>query len=1112
MKSHFLALIISAIFFGFVTEVSHASTYDIVKNANSEYVAEFNFLVKLKDGYSSGDLSTAVSGLGATIIHTYDHNDWYLVQFTSGNVDDNYDDLVNLDESDLATYDWLITPNQYTPTEALFEDEWPLTSTSGVPLNTNAHEAWSITRGLFDIGVLVLDSGWPDDNHNDWDDTAMQGKYPATDHAGNIIQFASATYGTPYVGNDDELGHATAMGGIISAEHNDEALCGIAPETYTVSANFLFRGQIGCERPMGLTSDALAALEWLLEWNDDPSFAVRFADNLDRIRVVNASWSYYRISDDADALFELISSQLNADDILFVASGGHHGLHQTDLLYFPARWADDADNILAVNGHEQNGDFCTWTNRSITGGNEPRYLIGGPSGNTQRYGQAEGWNCYGSPFEFDDSDILVDWYGEMSNYWDDINNPAGDAGYMGGTSVAAAHVSGVGALVLAQDPTLTAAEVRDILVESAVPGDPENGAGRVNALRALLRTPGNKTLEYDLHIPIDCYLVDNLVVPSGITLTLEPGVDMSFATNAQIQVQSGGKVKIQGTSVNPISMHGDGGAAWKGIASNGGQVTLEWVNMSDVGSAHPSVFAQNSVQLGETYPVYIANCDFEDRGVFIWGSPSLTTRMVNTTIHDVSVDAGLYLYNCNILFDNVSVHDCGYVNSYLKTITGTFYECSFEGQVSNYAVLCNVPTCSPNFYCCELTDMAPTAGSFQTTFFSATGCSPRIGGGILHCVIEDNSDFLVVIEGTGALPSISSTSNDFIQNNGSGQFMEWRSYPGTPTAYNVSGQYWSPTVALAEFSPANASYWNYSGAAGSANGICGSSMSAPAPGGHLALDDAVVDSLEAALDLEAEGEYQAAQDMFVALATNAENNSLKLQALSHVVTTQLHLETESSWIPEMLDEFIEGEESSYDAVVNATRIKAVYYLQQGDYTTAISLCNDLLSSELTEQDEIYVSIDLLSIQMSAGIVDAGGTLDGTLSANVPEELRVTSLAQGLSKEDELLRSLGAEGDAEPTNSPTVPGQFTLHQNYPNPFNPSTHIAFDLTEGAQVTLKVFNTMGQELATVVDRAMDAGHHTVMWDGKTTLGHDVATGVYVYQMKVGEFTDAKKMVLIR
>jgi photosystem II stability/assembly factor-like uncharacterized protein len=99
-----------------------------------------------------------------------------------------------------------------------------------------------------------------------------------------------------------------------------------------------------------------------------------------------------------------------------------------------------------------------------------------------------------------------------------------------------------------------------------------------------------------------------------------------------------------------------------------------------------------------------------------------------------------------------------------------------------------------------------------------------------------------------------------------------------------------------------------------------------------------------------------------------------------------------------------------------------------------------------------------------------------------------------------------------TDTKTVPTEYALEQNYPNPFNPSTTIHFALPERTAVTLKVYNVLGQEVATLVDGEMPAAFHSVAWLGTNKSGNQVATGLYFYRLTAGNFVEMKKMILAK
>ncbi|MBK9099654.1 MAG: T9SS type A sorting domain-containing protein [bacterium] len=85
--------------------------------------------------------------------------------------------------------------------------------------------------------------------------------------------------------------------------------------------------------------------------------------------------------------------------------------------------------------------------------------------------------------------------------------------------------------------------------------------------------------------------------------------------------------------------------------------------------------------------------------------------------------------------------------------------------------------------------------------------------------------------------------------------------------------------------------------------------------------------------------------------------------------------------------------------------------------------------------------------------------------------------------------------------------FNLMQNYPNPFNPSTVISYQLSVSGDVTLKVFDILGNEVATLVNELKPAGNYEVEFDASS-----LTSGVYFYKLQAGTFVDTKKMVLLK
>ena len=94
----------------------------------------------------------------------------------------------------------------------------------------------------------------------------------------------------------------------------------------------------------------------------------------------------------------------------------------------------------------------------------------------------------------------------------------------------------------------------------------------------------------------------------------------------------------------------------------------------------------------------------------------------------------------------------------------------------------------------------------------------------------------------------------------------------------------------------------------------------------------------------------------------------------------------------------------------------------------------------------------------------------------------------------------------------IPKTYCLYQNYPNPFNPETTIAFDLPENSDVEITIFNILGQKVITLTDKKYLAGSYKIIWDGMNEYHSLVASGIYVYRIRAGEFKAVKKLLLLR
>lgn len=161
-----------------------------------------------------------------------------------------------------------------------------------------------------------------------------------------------------------------------------------------------------------------------------------------------------------------------------------------------------------------------------------------------------------------------------------------------------------------------------------------------------------------------------------------------------------------------------------------------------------------------------------------------------------------------------------------------------------------------------------------------------------------------------------------------------------------------------------------------------------------------------------------------------------------------------------------------------------------------------LYDDLTLQEDVTLeSGSNLTIESESGTVTIAAA-SGTVTIGGPGG--ASKIAGGNNSGND---GSGDDGTGDTEDPQTVPEQFTLSNNYPNPFNPTTVISYQLPEASQVTLRVFDMLGREVAILVNGRVSAGEHEVQFDAS-----NLSSGLYIYRLQAGEFIQTKKMMLIK
>jgi len=201
-----------------------------------------------------------------------------------------------------------------------------------------------------------------------------------------------------------------------------------------------------------------------------------------------------------------------------------------------------------------------------------------------------------------------------------------------------------------------------------------------------------------------------------------------------------------------------------------------------------------------------------------------------------------------------------------------------------------------------------------------------------------------------------------------------------------------------------------------------------------------------------------------------------------------------------------GQESANDNAIGVTMAPDNGFVVAGRFYNTINFHNDMYVLKVDADGEPLWYYSFISNTHDEGVIayqlGAGPTyLFGTRAPSSSGEYR-----------DYWAIALASVLDADDSPAGAIPETFALSQNYPNPFNPSTRIDYTLAKRDHVNIVVYDLLGRQVATLVDRTESPGAHSVDWDGHDRQGNRVATGVYFYRLRVGDASETRSMLLLK
>ncbi len=205
-----------------------------------------------------------------------------------------------------------------------------------------------------------------------------------------------------------------------------------------------------------------------------------------------------------------------------------------------------------------------------------------------------------------------------------------------------------------------------------------------------------------------------------------------------------------------------------------------------------------------------------------------------------------------------------------------------------------------------------------------------------------------------------------------------------------------------------------------------------------------------------------------------------------------------------------------DGASSTNTVETHSYATPGTFTYTLTVTDNQGATDDLSGQVVISEQSRLTVQPSSGTIAAGSSQQITVafdSQGLPSgvydgHVRVTGNGGTV-----ILPLVLAVGSPVSVDEPQqLPRQFTLQQNYPNPFNPETIIRYSLPELSSVRIAIYNTLGQQVRLLRQTREPAGEYLVNWDGRNEAGERMPSGIYVYQIQAGTFTQARKMTLLQ
>jgi subtilisin family serine protease/tetratricopeptide (TPR) repeat protein len=850
-------------------------------------------------------------------------------------------------------------------------------------------------------------------------------------------------------GVKDKYGHGTHVAGIASAEtNNNTGISGVSWNTKLIIEKVLdFQG----------SGNSYSVYEGVVD------AVVKGA------KVINLSFG----STTDDPLFEsaiLYARSHNNGVLLVIAAGNYDQLNNPNkIVEYPAAYSTTYDNVIAVSATTSTDVLADY---SSTG---PEITVSAP-----------GDNIYSTLPNYQVT-LNLPPYSFQQNYDNDS-----------GTSMAAPFVSGLAGLILSKYSSLTPAQIRQAIELSAVDlgttgFDNLYGYGRINADKALhsLYVPQEfstiqvaitaATSGQTIYVTGSQTLSSNLTVPSGITLTIKSGATISLngysITTGYTSTSSGGTISEEtGVVVNGLtSTLFDSNNNIKGLFGGTIQAAINVVpsitGQSQYLKVSPGVHSGN-VTASNIINLYISSSTGSP--VIIQGNLSFSNCQ-GLNLYLISASS-LYLNNCPIsILRGVDLNLSGGQGLSVYNCMNLSYSGGEITVSGGYG--CTINTASGlifnNDY--ELTNIYGNGWGIWTR----SGSSVQVTNGYF---CSNSYDDLIADAGTTIQAMSCYFKNASPKTSGS----------GVSTASNQTNGYCTGLMKIADNPSSNTS----------------PILSDPNFAEFTAIENKHFDLISRSSSIKAgtenfNSEYQDIANNYTDFINKYPNSVYSKTAMTSVVQIYEMLSNYNG-INTFLQNQLSTKQTNTNLLGLAKRFMIDYYRGVKDFQSALIQSNTIINDKTSDVDLLCDALFNKGLIYSHDLnkPDSANECFSSIIKNYPSS-NIVSFAE---KELGLLGVNVENLQKESISSNSAKLNYRL-ENYPNPFNPTTNIKYQLPKNGFVTLKVYDILGREVATLVNENQQAGSYSVLFDASK-----LASGIYIYTIHANDFVQSKKMNLVK